>query len=167
MTIKSLLSRQPTAAHQPHLPRGNTAPALNPQVPPFTSLPTSTSTSLYVDSSRAVLLQTAVTEAYNPTNPLSTMRLRTTILFNRQSKNALGQLPPLEELEVIQGTTMMSSVLVSLQSLVNERNSIYLSCRTSVNHYWLNLLIQECIATWHHSTWQTLIKVTIPLKLTC
>ena len=45
----------------------STAATLNLQATVFTSPPTSTS--IYVESSRTVLLQTTVAETYNPTNP--------------------------------------------------------------------------------------------------
>ena len=50
------------------------APTLDPSAPIFTSPPTSTS--LYVDSSKAILLQTALVEAYNPDDPSLTVKLR-------------------------------------------------------------------------------------------
>ena len=52
----------------------STAPALNPQAPAFISPPTSTS--LYLACSRAVLLQTAMAEVYNPIDSSSTQKLR-------------------------------------------------------------------------------------------
>ena len=95
-STQSTNNSTPTTPTQRNVPT-NTAPALNPQTPAFTSPPTSTSTSLYVDSSRAVLLQTAVTEAYNPTNPSLTMRFRIIMDSGSQRsyltdrvKNALG-----------------------------------------------------------------------------
>ena len=54
--------------------RSTTVAALNPSAPVFQSPPTSTS--LYVDSSKAILLQTALVEAYNPDNPSLTVKLR-------------------------------------------------------------------------------------------
>ena len=48
-------------------------PTLNPSALAFTS---STATSLYVDSNRAILLQTALTEVSNPHDPSLTLRLR-------------------------------------------------------------------------------------------
>ena len=48
-------------------------PTLNPSAPAFTS---STATSLYMDSNRAILLQTALAEVSNPHDPSLTLRLR-------------------------------------------------------------------------------------------
>ena len=54
--------------------RPTTVAVLNPSAPVFQSPPTSTS--LYVDSSKAILLQTALVEAYNPDDPSLTVKLR-------------------------------------------------------------------------------------------
>ena len=64
----------------------STAPALNPQAPAFISPPTSTS--LYLACSRAVLLQTAMAEVYNPIDPSSTQKLRV-ILDNGSQRSYL------------------------------------------------------------------------------
>ena len=56
-----------------------------------------TSTALYIDSSKSVLLHTAVAEAYNPTNPSSTVRIRIILdsgsqrsYLTKRIKNILG-----------------------------------------------------------------------------
>ena len=64
----------------------STTPALNPQAPAFVSPPTSTS--LYLACSRAVLLQTATAEVYNPTDSSSTQKLRI-ILDNGSQRSYL------------------------------------------------------------------------------
>ena len=66
----------------------STVPAQNPQAPAFTSTPTSTS--LYVGSSKAVLLQTALAEVYNPTNPSLTLKL-TLILDSGSQRSYLTE----------------------------------------------------------------------------
>ena len=53
------------------------ASIFDPSAPIFTSPPTLSS--LYVDSSKAILLQTALVEAYNPNDPSFTMKLRVTM----------------------------------------------------------------------------------------
>ena len=59
---------QPTSVQSiPSTPAIPQSATLNPAAPTFTS--PSTSTSLYVDASKTVLLQTALTTAYNPRNP--------------------------------------------------------------------------------------------------
>ncbi|XP_065902449.1 uncharacterized protein [Dysidea avara] len=69
--------------------------ALNPTAPTFTSPPTSTS--LYVDASKTVLLQTALSQAYNPRNPSMTYNLRLILdsgsqrsYLTERAKNSLG-----------------------------------------------------------------------------
>ena len=62
----------------------STAPALNPQAPAFVLPPTSTS--LYLACSRAVLLQAAMAEVYNPIDPSSTQKLT---LDNRSQQSYL------------------------------------------------------------------------------
>ena len=71
------------------------ATTLNPSAPTFTSTPTSTN--LYVGSSKAVLLQTAIAEVYNPKNTSSTLKLRFILdsgsqcsYHTEQVKNTLG-----------------------------------------------------------------------------
>ena len=72
-----------------------TTSVLDPTAPVFNTPPTSTA--LYVDSSKSVLLQTAVAEAYNPTNPSSTVRIRIILdsgsqrsYLTKRIKNILG-----------------------------------------------------------------------------
>ena len=60
----------------------STVPALNPQAPAFISPPTSTS--LYLACSRAVLLQTAMAEVYNPIDSSSTQKLR--VILDNESQ---------------------------------------------------------------------------------
>ena len=70
-------STQPTITQNSPTPVQNTltpTAALNPTAPAF-PVPHS-STTLFMGSSKAVLLQTAVTEVYNPNNPASTLKLR-------------------------------------------------------------------------------------------
>ena len=57
-----------------HKAVATTTSTLDPSAPVFTSPPTSTS--LYVDSSKAILLQTALVEAYNPGDSSVTLKLR-------------------------------------------------------------------------------------------
>ena len=64
------------------------ASTLDPSAPVFTSPPTSTS--LYVDSSKAILLQTALVEAHNPLNPSLTSRIRV-IMDNGSQRSYVTQ----------------------------------------------------------------------------
>ena len=64
----------------------STAPALNPQAHAFISPPTSIS--LYLACSKAVLLQTAMAEVYNPIDSSSTQKLRV-ILDNGSQRSYL------------------------------------------------------------------------------
>ena len=64
---------------------------LNPAAPSFTT------PNLYVGSSKAVLLQTAIAEVYNPKNPSSTLKLRLILdsgsqcsYLTEEAKNSLG-----------------------------------------------------------------------------
>jgi hypothetical protein len=68
---------------------------LNPGAPAFTSPPTSTS--LYMDSNKAVLLQTALVEVSNPLRPASVLKLRLVMdsgsqrsYLTQRVKDALG-----------------------------------------------------------------------------
>ena len=70
-------STQPTVTQNSSTSVRNTlipTAALNPTAPVFLVL--HSSTTLFVGSSKAVLLQTAVTEVYNTNNPASTLKLR-------------------------------------------------------------------------------------------
>ena len=88
-------------------------PTLDPTAPVFTSPPTSTS--LYVDSSMAILLQTALVEAHDPQNPSKRVKLRVIMDSGSQrsyvtqrvkdtlalvTTTSIYQLEPLEPVEV-------------------------------------------------------------------
>ena len=91
-------STQPSGVQRSLPPVQNSstsAAALNPTAASFTSPPTSTS--LYVGTNKAVLLQTALVEVYNPTNPSLTLKLRLILdrgsqrsYLTEQVKNTLG-----------------------------------------------------------------------------
>ena len=66
----------------------NNASTLDPSAPVFTSPPTSTS--LYVDSSKAILLQTALVEVHNPLNPSLTSKVRV-IMDNGSQRSYVTQ----------------------------------------------------------------------------
>lgn len=65
-----------------------TTSSLNPSAPEFN--PTSSKLSLYIDTSQAVLLQTALAEIYNPAN-LSVVRRVRIILDNGSQRSYLTQ----------------------------------------------------------------------------
>ena len=92
-------SSQPTAVQHSLPPpvQNSSTPAttLNPTAASFTSPPTSTS--LYVGTNKAVLLQTTSLEVYNPTNSSLTIKIRLILdsgsqrsYLTEQVKNTLG-----------------------------------------------------------------------------
>ena len=64
----------PSLDRSPLASTSTAVPQLNPSAPVFTS--PSTATSLYVDSNKAILLQTALAEVSNPRNPSLMLKLR-------------------------------------------------------------------------------------------